>query len=140
MSTASDVDPEREIRRLHLLLEDWYGGIREDIEPIVDALADDFSMIRPDGTLCDRDAALAAWTDERDQFRASEPPVAVEIDELSVHRTLYGVHQLTYLKRLRIGGEWKNRRCSLWLRETERVPSGLQWLHQTETSVEVARD
>lgn len=133
--SSGDVDPVREVNRLHLMLEDWYGGIREDIDPIEDALAAEFTSIGRDGVLRDRRASLRVWREDRNAYRESTPPVSVDLEDVTVQRTIYGVHQVTYRKRLRVDGEWETYGCSLWLRETERVATGLQWLHLAETPV-----
>lgn len=130
--SSSDLDPEREVRRLHLMIEDWYADVRDNIDPIESSLASDFTWIGPEGTLYERDAGLEAWKSRRAEYLDSSPSVSVELEGLGIERTLYGVHQLTFLKRVRVDGEWEEYVCSLWLRETERVPSGLQWLHLTE--------
>lgn len=130
---TSDVDPVREVERLHLLLSDWYNGIRDDIDPIVSALAEDFTWIGPEGVLQEREGAVRAFQERRDDYSRSTPPVSVEVEDVAVQRTIYGVHQVTYRKRVRVDGEWQEFGCSLWFRETERVSTGLQWLHLTET-------
>ena len=116
-----------------MLLEDWYGGIRDDIDPIENAIASDFTAVDSDGRVHTGERALAPIRGPRAEYLDSQPPVAVEIDELVHHRTIYGIHHLTYVKRVRVDGEWTTCRCSLWLRETDRVPTGLQWLHYHET-------
>ena len=138
MSTGSknEVDPPREVKRLHLMLEDWYAGIRNDIDPIIDALASDFTAIGPDGRVYDRDESVDAWEERRATYRSSTPPVSVELEDLTEQRAIYGVHQLTFEKRLRVHGEWKAYACSLWFRETDRVRTGLQWLHLSEVPIE----
>lgn len=130
---ANDVDPAREVNRLHLLRQDWYNGIRDDIDPIEGALAGDFTWLAPDGRLRERRDAITTWTEERDDYVRSSPPVSVELEEVTVQRTLYGVHQVTYDKRVRVDGTWTAFGCSLWLRETQRVATGLEWLHLAET-------
>lgn len=134
--SGDDVDPIREVNRLHLMLQDWYGGVRDDVDPIENALAGDFLSITPDGRLLDREGSIAAWRDRRRAYGDSRPPVRVELEDVTVARTIYGVHQVTYRKRLRVDGDERVYQCSLWLRETERVNTGLQWLHLSETRVE----
>lgn len=135
MSTPSDVRPEREVNRLHLMLEDWYAGVRDDIEPITDALADEFTWIGPAGQLLGKEAAIAAWEEDRAEYRAADRPPAVAVEDIELHRTLFGLHQVTYRKETRVGDDIDIRTCSIWLRETERVPSGLQWVHLAEVPV-----
>ncbi len=131
--SATDVDPVREVKRLHLVLDDWYGGIRDDIDPLVGSLASDFTWVSPDGRLGGRDESVAAWQERRDEHTEDGPPATVEIEDITIQRTIYGVHQLTFRKHVRSAGTVRPFTCSLWLRETERSPTGLQWLHLTET-------
>lgn len=142
MSSGSDgeVDPTREVTRLHLMLEDWYVGIRDDISPITDALASDFTWIGPDGRHHDRKECISAWETRRSEYGSSTPPVSVELEEITEERTIYGVHHLTFRKRVRVAGDWEAFTCSLWFRETERVRTGLQWLHLVEVPVTEEQD
>ena len=132
--TSNEADPEREVTRLHLMLEDWYCGIRADIDPIEAAMAPTFTMLTPSGELQDRSTSLATLTERQHTANDSDPPASLDVSDVTVQRALYGLHQVTYTKELRIDGEWETRTCSLWLRETNSVPSGLQWLHLTETT------
>lgn len=133
MSSSNDVDPVREVRRMHVLLEDWFGGIRQDLDPLKDSLAPDFTAVGPDGTRRNGTEMLEALADERDAFSS---PVRVNLQDVTKHRDLYGVHHLTFEKHLAAGEETEVRTCSVWLRETNRAPTGLQWLHLQETPVE----
>ena len=133
--SGSDVDPVREVNRLHLVLEDWYGKIRGDIDPIENALAADFTWIDPDGDVADRSASVAAWRERRQSYTAAATPVSIDLEDVTFQRSIYGVHQMTYTKHVTVDGETRSFTCSLWLRETERAPSGLQWLHLTETRI-----
>lgn len=135
MSTPSDVRPEREVNRLHLMLEDWYAGVRDEIDPITEALAEDFTWIGPSGKLLDRDEAVAAWRETCEEFRSADRPPAIAVEDVEVQRTLFGLHQVTYRKEIRVGEDVDGRTCSIWLRETERVPSGLQWVHLVEVPI-----
>ena len=132
--TGSDVDPVREVNRLHLVLDDWYGGIRDHIEPIELALAEDFTWISPDGRLAGPAESLEAWRERREE--RLDGPTGVDVEDVTVQRTIYGVHQMTFTKHVTAAGTADSYTCTLWLRETERVPSGLQWLHLSETRIE----
>ena len=133
--SGSDVDPVREVKRLHLVLEDWYGKIRGNIDPIENALAADFTWIGPDGGVADRSASVTAWNERRESYTEAATPVGVDLEDVSLQRSIYGVHQMTYTKHVAVDGDTRSFTCSLWLRETERAASGLQWLHLTETRI-----
>lgn len=132
--SSSDIDPLREIRRMHVLLEDWYGGIRTDLGPFETSLADEFTAILRDGTLYDRAGYVSALEERKN---AVGGPVGIEIEELSEQRALYGVHQVTFQKRMMSDAGPTVSRCSMWLRETSRTSTGLQWLHLQETPIDV---
>lgn len=129
--SSSDVDPEREIKRLHVVLEDWFGGIRNDLRPLEESLAPEFTAVTPDGQLHDR----AAYFDRLDERRSAVGNVRIQIEELVEQRALYGMHQLTFHKRIVGGAEPDVRQCSAWVRETNRTSTGLQYLHLHETRI-----
>lgn len=132
--SSSDIDPLREIRRMHVLLEDWYGGIRRDLGPFETSLADEFTAVTSDGQLHDRAGYLAALDARRD---AIDGPIAIEVEDVVEQRALYGVHQVTFRKRIAHDEGSSVTTCSMWLRETSRTSTGLQWLHLQETPLEV---
>ena len=139
--SSMDVDPEREVKRIHLLLEDWYCGIRDEITAIEDALAPNVSFIDANGTLHAGNDVIEALNTRHAEARSVGKPVSLTIDDITVQRELYGIHQVTYTKE-RVQGETASKTtCSLWFRETNRVTSGLQWLHLQETPlIEEATD
>ena len=126
-SSGSDVNPVREVNRLHLVIDDWYGNIRPDLGPVRQSLADDFTWIGPTGVLTDRDGSLELWKSQRSEI------TGIDVQDIAIQRTIYGVHQVTFIKIQQTTNDKKTMTCSLWLRETERSPTGLQWLHLTET-------
>lgn len=135
-AASGDVDPSREIRRAHMMLEDWFGGIREEIDAIEAVLGESFTTVGSEGTVRNRTDSLEALREDREAYVQSSPTVLVEVDEITHHLELHGTHMLTFEKRIRVDGEWEARRCSLWLRETDQSPTGLQWLHLHETPIQ----
>lgn len=131
--SGTDIDPIREVRRLHVLLEDWYGGIRADLGPFESSLADGFSAITHDGALYDGPGYLEALHERRDEQAGI---VSIDLDQLTAQRSLYGVHQVTFEKQVKTDEETTTSTCSMWLRETSRTATGLQWLHLQETPIE----
>ena len=127
--SSSDVNPVREVNRLHLVLDDWYGNIRSDLGPVQQSLADDFTWIGPTGQVSGRNDSLEAWARRRDEIQG------IDVDDVTIQRTIYGVHQVTYTKVQQTSADTEMVMCSLWLRETEQSSTGLQWLHLTETPI-----
>lgn len=139
-AASSDIDPEREVRRIHVMLEDWYGGIRDQVDPFEKSLATDFTAIGPDGAIRTRTETLDAYAAERAEYAAAGVPVAIELEEIEHRRARNRLHLLTYVKRIQAGDAVEARSCSVWLRETDRAPTGLQWLHLQETPRTVTED
>lgn len=133
---ASDVDPVREVRRMHTFIEDWIGGIRDDVSPFADALAPEFTFVPPDGVLRDRESAVAAMEDAGGAHADSTPHFVIEIENAERQLSVYGMHLVTYEEYQRVDGDWQARTSSVWLRETADTPSGLEWVHLHESWLE----
>lgn len=134
-SSADDVDPVREVRRLHLVLDDWYAGIRDALEPLEVALADDFTVTTPDGELTDPQGYFDAITAEREAATEAGERIALNVDEIEHQRAIYGLHHVTYRETQTRAGSEDRWRCSVWMRETDRVSTGIQWLHLQKTPI-----
>ena len=130
-SDPAGVDPTRDVRRLHVLLEDWFVGIRDDVGPLEQALDEGFIAITADGRQHDRSSYLASLS----ALKGEDPPRAVALEHVEHRRAIYGMHLVTFDKQLAQGPETDEFTCSLWLRETDRVRTGLQWLFLQETAV-----
>ena len=136
-STASDVDPVREVERMHVFIEDWIGGLRQNISPFTEALAEEFTFVPPSGSVLDREEAIAAMEAADDAHADSSPSFRVDVQDAEVQLSVYGMHLVTYREHQRIDGEWHSRTSSVWLRETTRTATGLEWVHLHETWLEV---
>lgn len=132
-SSESGVDLAREIRRVHTIIEDGFGGIRDGLSPVADALASEFRYVAPDGTIRDREATIAAMNDSLGTYVDSTPPFTIDIRNVERQVSIYGMHLMTYERHQRIDGDWAGRTSSVWLYETEDTPTGLEWLHLQET-------
>lgn len=131
-SGGGDLDPIREVRRVHLALEDWLVGIRQDAQPIETALAPGFVAIDIHGEL----SAGTEWLDRLQSQYGTGAGVSIELSNLEHRRELYGLHLVTYEKALHVGEASERIMGSVWLRETDRVETtGLQWLHLQETPI-----
>ncbi len=132
--SVDDVDPEREVRRLHLMLGDWFAGVRDDVEPLENAMARDFTAITPDGVVHDAGGYVDALAAERGELERAR----LEVEDIAERRSMYDLHQLTFVKVLRSTEGEERRTCSIWVRETNRTATGLQLLHLQETRQPVA--
>ena len=135
-STASDVDPVREVERMHVFIQDWIGGLRQNMSPFTESLAEEFTFIPPSGTVLDREQSIAAMEDAGDAHADSSPSFRIDVQDAEVQLSVYGMHLVTYREHQRIDGEWHSRTSSVWLRETTRTATGLEWVHLHETWLE----
>ncbi|MCU4751294.1 nuclear transport factor 2 family protein [Halobacteria archaeon AArc-curdl1] len=133
MTNRTNVDTGREIRRVHTVLEDLYGGIRGDPSPVADALASSFTYVAPDGTVHDREDTLETWRNASGEYDDSTPPYTVDVRAVERRGSIYDVHLMTYERRERIDGDWSTLTSSVWLRETSDTLTGLEWLHLHES-------
>ena len=128
---GGDVDPERDIERLHVVLADWLVGIRDDPRPFADSLDDGFVAIVADGAVHDANGYLA----HLETLRETAPPQRIELDDVEHRRAIYGIHLVTFVKRYQRPDGDRNLATSIWLRETDRTNTGLQLLHLHETPI-----
>lgn len=115
------------------MLEDWFVGIRDDLRPFERTLDPAFCWVGPDGVIREGDEIVAALSTERTNVKGADGPVSLNIDAIEHHRDRYGLHLITFEKRLQVGSNVDARTCSVWLAETDRSPTGLAWLHLHET-------
>lgn len=131
-SGGDGLDPRREVRRVHLALEDWLVGIRQDAQPIETALAPGFVAIDIHGELSEG----TEWLDRLQSQYGTGARVSIQLSNLEHRRELYGLHLVTYEKELHVGDASERIRGSVWLRETDRAETtGLHWLHLQETPI-----
>ncbi len=132
MSTGSseDVDPIREVRRLHLMIGDWFAGVRNDLDPLEGAMARDFTAVTSDGEIHDASGYLEALAAERDTLDRPR----IEVEEISEQRSMYDLYQISFEKIITTADREECRTCSVWVRETNRTATGLQLLHLHETT------
>lgn len=125
---------------MHLFIEDWIGGLRQDMSPFTEALAEEFTFVPPDGSVLDREEAIAAMEAVDDAHSDSSPSFRIDVQDTEVQLSVYGMHLVTYREHQRIDGEWHSRTSSVWLRETTRTATGLEWVHLHETWLETVDD
>ena len=135
-STASDVDPVREVERMHVFIEDWIGGLRQNMSPFTEALAEEFTFVPPSGSVLGREEAITAMEAADNAHADSRPSFRIDVQDAEVQLSVYGMHLVTYREHQRIEGEWHSRTSSVWLRETTRTATGLEWVHLHETWLE----
>lgn len=129
----------REIEELHAFFEGWFEGTLSDDEPtfarVAAALAGDFELISPDGSLRDRKTILASIRDgygshagERQQFR-------IEIHDVRPRFVVADTALLTYEEWQTSDGSENRRRSSAWFRRADEAPCGVRWVHLHETAL-----
>lgn len=105
-------DPEREVRRLHEVIEGWFAGTVADLSPFVDAMDGAFRIVSPDGGTRTRDEVVTSMREAKGVHAGSDPPFAIEIRDAD-HRTVAGgYHLAAYEERQRVDGDWEGRTSS----------------------------
>jgi hypothetical protein len=132
----TDVDPEREIDRMHEAIEDWFTGAIDDLAPFADALAPAFHIVSPDGTTRSREEIVASMAGAHGTSADTEPPFVIDIRNVERRDSAGDHHLVTYEEHQRAGGSWEARTSSAWLREEAAAPGGLAWVHLHETWLE----
>ncbi|PSP72075.1 hypothetical protein BRC86_13315 [Halobacteriales archaeon QS_3_64_16] len=123
------VDPEREVRRLHEVIEAWFRGETDDLEPFSEALASEFELISPDGIVSDREAVLTGLRGGH----GDDPELTIAIRNVE-HRTTAGEwHPVRYEEHQSTDGGSTGRVSTAALRERTDAPAGLSWIHLQET-------
>lgn len=125
---------EREVVELHRFFQSWFTGEvpREDdhFQRVVDALAEDFFLISPDGVRMDRSAILkmiqGAWG-------ARPPGFSVWIQQVETQWTGNDVVLLTYEEWQSDVADTRGRLASALFRVNEHAPGGVEWVHLHET-------
>jgi hypothetical protein len=124
---------ENEIVQLHQFFQDWFNG---DIEPsegqfarLDDVLAENFSMIAPNGNIIEREPLL-----ERLRLaHNSRQGMRIWIENVRILRWFDTMALATYEEWQEIQGQVTSRLSSVLFQEVEHTPNGWQWLHVHET-------
>lgn len=123
------MDWAREIRDLHEFFEAWFLGTADSMQPMLDALVDDFTIVSPSGDVSDRVATIAAVESARAhtsslRIRIRGDELLAATDELVVAR---------YIESHDLVDRSNDRRSTVVFRVDPRRPNGLRWLTVHET-------
>jgi hypothetical protein len=126
----------REVVELHDFLADWFNGRLPGTESAFarfdTAIADDFVIIGPDGSMAERAAIVKAVFDDWGRWQNDET-AGIEVRNARVHEQGRDLVVVSY-------EEWQTtatgtvvRLSTVVLRHAEKAPLGLEWVHLHET-------
>jgi len=120
-----------EITALHDFFVAWFGRVpAPDFACCENALADDFRMIAPDGSVCSR----AEVMDGLRRARLSRPPdFSIQIGDVHALWQTADAILVEYTERQKFGSESSIRRSTALLTRSPDAPGGVQWRHLQET-------
>lgn len=125
---------EREVVELHRFFQSWFTGAversEEEYERVVNALADDFLFVTPDGGTADRDGILKQV---ESSWGARPPGFSVWIQQVRVRWASAEVCLLTYEEWQSDVSETRGRLSSALFRKNPEAPLGVEWVHLHET-------
>ena len=122
----------REIDELHEFFEGLFLGTITSLDRAEAALAADFTMAGPDGTVSDRAAIMAML----DAGRAHTTSLTIEIED---HRLLAETAELivaNYIEVHRLADRDNRRRTTVVFRKAAEAPQGLLWVRAHETWID----
>lgn len=126
---GTDTSWQREVIELHELFESYFLGATDSLARVEQALADDFTIVGPDGSVNDRDQTLAALRDGHSHTTSlaiviSEMVLLAESDEFVVASYVEG-HELALRSNRRL--------TTVVFRRDVDGPNGLRWVRAHET-------
>lgn len=128
---------EAEIVQLHQFFQDWYNGdirnTKEIFSRLVNALADGFRIIMPDGAIIERNTIIEAI--ERDYNTKSA--MRIWIEDVRVQRWFDDHVLASYQEWQEIDGNTTVRISSVLFKEKSKNPNGLEWLYVHETWLKI---
>jgi hypothetical protein len=134
-----DVRCRREIAQLHQFFADWFNGELEQSEDAFDraaaVLTAEFALVRRDGSVTDREELLEGLWEAWATRSGEDDEIDITVDKVRVRHSEDGLHLATYIERQRVGTDANDRRSSVWFRECDGAPTGLEWLHVHETAI-----
>ena len=130
-SSSSSADPIREVRRLLIVLDDWFVGIRDDLAPLAQSLADGFVAVDATGRVQEGREYLEIL----ERRKTQRSPTGLTISDPEHRRAIYGTHLITFHMRIAGSDTTEVLTYSIWLRETDQSPTGLHLLSLQETPV-----
>lgn len=142
MSEAADfdrlaADAIAEVEALHAFFEAWFlGRIGDDdasFARLGRALAEDFTMITPDGATIGRAQVLGGLRTMHGAHGGSNPPFRIEIREARARPLGADACLVTYEEWQTLEGAVRRRASTAVLARRADAPDGLRWLHVHET-------
>lgn len=137
-SVAADRDFEarchREVVALHETIEGWLAGTLPKTEDAYarfrDAMAEDFVIISPRGTLSNRIAIVDSL---REAHGVRDRSFKISIRNVRTRLLRPPLALLTYEEWQHDGKNTTARLSSVWLRDDPSAPDGIAWVHLHET-------
>ena len=123
-----------EVEELHAFFVRWFRGqVAEsdaEFERFASALAPEFEMVVPSGSLLTREQVLEGVRGAHGQWR-DDGGSRIEVRNAKAHPTGAGVFRVSYEEWQQRAGELKGRRSTALLRQGK--AGRLEWLHVHET-------
>lgn len=132
MTSAEHPGWHREIDELHEFFEGLFLGTISSLDRAEAALAADFTMAGPDGSVSDRVAIMAML----DAGRGHASSLRIEIED---HRLLAETDDLiiaSYVEVHRLSSRDNRRQTTVVFRRVAAAPNGVQWLRAHETWID----
>ena len=136
--SADDLSERAELEtvELHDFLADWFTGrlpqTQEAFARFDDAIAQDFVIVSPNGSVAERSSIVGAVYDDWGRWKGDDS-AAIEVKNARFRHRGKGLSVVTY-------EEWQTtkngtvvRLSSVVLRNNKKAPLGVEWVHLHET-------
>lgn len=135
-TTLTEASSVEEIERLHACFVEWYRseGDRSTFDRIAAALAPEFEMVVPDGSIVDREAVLESIESAEGSYRDSSFDITIESPEPILVDDDRAV--VRYIEHQEQPDEENRRISTAVLAADSSGPDGIVWLAVHETWIE----
>ncbi len=121
-----------EIHELHQFFQDWFSGSLaaddSSFDRFANALAEDFSIVSPEGTRRDRAELLPGLR----SAHGTDPGTRIWIENAQLRWQRGAVALATYEEWQERGGQTTARRSSAVFEPAAEAPGGVRWIHVHE--------
>ena len=129
-----------EVVELHRFIEDWSNARLDDTdqayERFASALAPDFVLISPDGSVARRDGIVGGFRAAYGRWLASgEGGGRIEIREVELRALSPPLAVVSYQEWHFVGDQEQGRVSTVVLRQKEGAPGGVEWVHLHEVGI-----